>query len=653
MITDESVMHAAFARAMPDVDRRAIYEWAADYITLPSSYVIPGPFDVSISRYMVEPFNAVYDDRFREVDVAAAVQTGKSLFLEICAFWLLSNQPASMMWTMQSDEDAKEYCKTRFHELLKRCAPLQAMMPSDRHMKNTQEIYFGGFFLLINGANLNNLQSKSIRHKLNDEVWLWKQGLLEHAKNRVNAFRDADCSRVLNVSQAGRAGEDWHEQWVNGSQEIWSITCPSCGESLPLTRDAGTGDEKLGLVWDFEACDEDGKWDVARCAETAHYACACGHKWDDSDKTRAEWNRTGHYVVTNETANPVHRSFSWNALVRTAMGELVKKLTEAHNMKRRGATEPLANCLMQDFSEWVSEETFADVVEVTLGNYQMADYFDGEARIDGEVKRFMSVDRQQNRYYAVVRAYRADGSSRLVWATQTQTKEQLREMQLRMGVGDWCVGLDSSYQTEDCYRICAEYKWIALEGSEHAQEWRHKDGTRRFFSPHQRNKTDMGLCNRHLFGGERVKDMLGRFRDMPDFWEVPADPPAEYEESVSGSEAKKEIVNKRTGRPQWKWVAVKKSVNHYWDCEVMNLAMGMIHNVVGSVAGRMKQGKAEKAAIAQDERRVEDVREGAGIDSEIESAVVKEEEISITKPTAAPKRRRRVFQSGKSWATSW
>ena len=407
-------MHRGWCGGMVIPDRRQIYEWAAEHINLPTSYAIPGPFNVGISRYMLEPFQAVHDDRNREIDVVAAVQTGKTLWEEICALWLLANQPASMMWTMQTDEDAKEYCKSRLNELLKSCGPIQSILPSDRHMRNTQEIYFGGFFILINGANINSLQSKSIRHKLNDEVWLWDEGLIEHAKNRVNAFRDADCSRVISVSQAGKIDSDWHKQWSGGTCRHWSVYCPGCKRHIELLRQHGKENKRAGLCWDFKAQDENGKWDVARCVETAHYMCPnCGHIWEDTDKTRMEWNRKGVYLGTLD--NPLgHESFSWNALVRTKMAVLVKKLTEYENLKLKGITQPLAECYMQDFSEFVNEETFADVVEIVAGDYEMHEYFDGDKKIDGEVARFMSIDRQINRYYCLIRAYRSDGSSRLI-----------------------------------------------------------------------------------------------------------------------------------------------------------------------------------------------------------------------------------------------
>ena len=88
----------------------------------------------------------------------------------------------------------------------------------------------------------------------------------------------------------------------------------------------------------------------------------------------------------------------------------------------------LRECLQKRFAEFTSAETFAEEVEITSADYYMNEYFDGSKSMDGEVARFMSVDRQINRYYLRIRGHRDDGSSRLLWATQAETIEQVREV---------------------------------------------------------------------------------------------------------------------------------------------------------------------------------------------------------------------------------
>lgn len=605
-------------------DRRPIYEWANSNVILPSMYAQAGRFSVESSRYMIRAFEALTNPTVGVVDLLKAIQTGGTLVSEFAVLWWIANDPGPIMWTFQSDSDAKEHCKSRWNPLMMSVDALKPVMPRQRHAHNTQEIYFGPFFLIVNGANLNSLQSKSIRYKINDEVWLWADGLLAEARGRVSAFEAAKISKILNVSQAGKAGMDWERQWQSGTCENWGFMC-DCNNAVELLREHGEGENRSGLVWDFDAKDEDGKWNVARCAETAHYQCPhCGKRWENTDKTRGIWNKRGLYVAHNETQS--HVSLRWNSLVNRDMALLVEELTEAENMKLKGAIVPLEECLQKRFAEFTSDETFADVVEVTTSGYSIADYFDGSLKLDGETARFMSVDRQLNHYYALARAYRDDGSSRLIYASRVETKEQLREVQQRLGIGDFNVCLDSSFQTEDCYRICAEYRWIALEGSEGAQEWVHRDNAKRFYSAHQQNKTEHGICYRHLYGGERLKDMLARRREMPEYWQIPDDAGDQYIDSVTSSEVKKEVISKATGRPAWKWKRVKRN-NHFWDCEVMNLALAMIRGVVGSTVSR-KPVRAETQPDPEPQQQPQSFRQ------------------QVKRPVVAR-------QPGRNWATSW
>lgn len=574
-------------------DRRPIYEWAHDNIILPNMYAQSGRFSVHPSRYMIDPFNALMDPLIREVDICKAIQTGGTITSEIAIIWWMVNDPGPIMWTFQSDPDAKEHCKSRWNPLLKRIKALQAILPQDRYAVTTTEIYFGPFFLLVNGANLNSLQSKSVRYKINDEVWLWKQGLLAEAKGRVSAFEAAEISKFVNISQAGHAKTDWEFQYKQSSQEDWGFKC-TCGEPVALIRQHGEKENRAGLVWNFAAKDDSDMWNVQECAESARYVCPnCAKDWLDTDQTRSYWNANGLYIPKKEIRQ--HRGFTWNALVNRKMAQLVEEYTAADNAKQRGQIVPMEECLQKRFTEFTSEETFSDVIEIRSTGYKMHDYFNGDLKMEGETRRFMGVDRQINRYYVTVRAFRSDGSSRLLWGTQTQTKEQLLEIQKRMGLGNYECGLDCSYETEDGYKFCAENKWIALEGSESTQTWAHPDKTKRFYSQLQRHKTSKGLCARYLFGGEKIKDILGRWREMPEYWETPDDPPVTYVDAISMSESKKEILNKKTGRAQWKWVTISKSKNHYWDCEVMTIAVAMIRGVIGSVARKEKdRGQQEE-----------------------------------------------------------
>ena len=92
--------------ALPD--RRPIHDWARDFVQLGGGYARQGAFDIRTCRHLLEPFEAVADERVREVTCRAAIQTLKTLFVEICSLWAIANEPGPIMWTQQDDESAAE-----------------------------------------------------------------------------------------------------------------------------------------------------------------------------------------------------------------------------------------------------------------------------------------------------------------------------------------------------------------------------------------------------------------------------------------------------------------------------------------------------------------------------------------------------------------
>jgi hypothetical protein len=243
-------------------DRRPIYEWAEDFLTLPQTYAVPGPFRAS--PWMRPIFDWIQSSTVREVWVMAAIQSGKTLISDVSIPWALVNQPGPTMLTMQAESDSKEHMKTRLWPVFRSCAPLMALMPDDRHDRNTLEIYFGSHFFIANGANLNALQSKSIQWKFNDELWLpqWEK-LYIHAKGRVSAFENVGASKIINVSQAGDVGDVMETGYKSGTCRVWTVD----GHPLEFfgKRDDGS---RWGIVWNDDAKRTDGSWNKARVIET-------------------------------------------------------------------------------------------------------------------------------------------------------------------------------------------------------------------------------------------------------------------------------------------------------------------------------------------------------------------------------------------------
>ncbi len=566
-------------------DRRPIWEWAHDHVTLPASYAQPGRFDVSTSRHFLGPMQAIQDDSVRQATWMGAIQTGKSLISEIGILWAIANSPGPIMLTMQTDEDAQEHCDQRFFEALRSVKAIRDILPADRHLVTKTAIYFGPFFLMVNGANLSNLQRVSIRWKFNSECWLWKQGLLAHAAGRVSAFEKAGNSKVINESQGGSEGDDFHEAYKSGHQAEWSIRCFGCGQLQPLAFSVpcvSRPDKPAGVVWNTDARRADGTWDVARASSTARWECpACGHGHDDTARTRARWNAEGDYRVQRTDAPASIRSFRWESLVARPMGDLVAQFLEARRQQKQGVTQAMMDFTRQRRALPWKDDMAQDLVVLKSAGYLLNSPNITDP-IDNEAGRFMTIDRQRDCYYVLVRAWRHDGSSRLLYFSRTLTPEQNEDIRRKFNVEERMCGEDAGYFPDGVYEDCARYGWTALKGSGDNYFKVEVRGVKinRMWSNIVHVQKDNKLVPLIHWASDPIKDVLYNLRTGKGAkWETGDDAGKEYESQLNG-DRKKPFDNKKTGRPEYRWQ--RTHANHAHDVEAMQVLFALIAGILSS-----------------------------------------------------------------------
>jgi hypothetical protein len=460
-------------------DRRSIYDWAHEHMTLPPSYAIPGKFDVAITRPLISVFDAIQDTRIHRVRMRKPPRFGGSMIADLSIPWIICNDPGPVMWNWQSDADAKGHMKEKAWELWRSCRPFKAMLPPNRHDTLTTEIYFGPFFVVCQGANINNLQSKGIRWLFNDETWLpvW-QDLYTHAEARTGDYRRTGAYKIVDVSQAGIKNDVEDANYREGTQAVWCYE--AAGKVVPLDLRGGKRDDgsRWGLLWNDDAKLPSGKWSIARAIETARYSCAqTATEWPDTEGTRAEWNRTGRYVVTNENAAPGTVSFSVNGLLNYSFADLVSMKIKAMQIAEYGDMSAMRDFVQKyECRPW--EEVHLSVsITTNRGGYSYADFSGGQP-IDGEVHRAMTADRQHGiaqdvpHRWVEIRAYRKDGTSRQLYFGRVNTKEGMRAIQLQYHIKDRCVWQDARFEKHEVFKECVEYGWLAVFGSDQ-NSWTH------------------------------------------------------------------------------------------------------------------------------------------------------------------------------------
>ncbi len=585
------------------------------HVELPANYARPGALNLARSRYLLGPIGALEDPAVREVTILKAVQSGGSLLADLWMTHIIRRDPGPFMMNMQTDQDAKDHAQMRITPMLEGCPLIRDLFPENRHKKLKTQIFFQLMWLLLQGANQSNLQSKSVRYLVNDELAHWRvPGLLVDARGRVTAF--GWRAKILNISQAGIEGDEMDEAFKAGTQEEWSFKCPKCKFLQAYKWQYEDHTARGGMKWtkDETTC-PGGEWDFDALATTIRYECrSCGHGLRDTTPERTQMNDSGEFVTMNPRAPKDTRSFHWNALaaedIRWSL--LVREWLLAMEDFKRGDIERLKRFIQKRLAESFGEKfTFLEGTATQNRDYKLGDAW------PAEFTRFLTIDRQQDHRWYVCRAWAANGESRLVEAGRCLTDDDARAVQLRLGVADDRTWLDSGFEADEVYELCCIFGWRAMKGTpQKAFRWE-GDDKQPVWLPYSRptriNPT-IGY-NRQKRNDPRTAEFLKRRRFqyallcnwsqpwIADFvqrlktgrgcyWGVAQDAPKEYDEQLEG-EKKLKKRSKKTGREEWTWVKVGRRGNHLLDCERMNLVCAIADNLL---TGAVSDTKPEEEA---------------------------------------------------------
>lgn len=576
---------------LPRPDRASIADWARRHVVLPESYAIPGAVNFKLTPWWIPVLEALQNPLVRRVHARKAVQTGGTLVADVFTAWQLANEPGPQLFVMQTEDMVQRHCKSRLMPLLEQCKPVASLLPRPGPSRTTTEIYLGGAWLACVSANMSNLQSQSVRYLAFDELWLPRaQEVYGQALARVSAYEQVGRSKVYSISQAAvmdaetRNAED--TAFLAGDAAEWSVECPACRGIHPAAF-AIRGDKGAiagGVVWDAKARRDDETWNVARVLETVRFKCPlCAHESDDSDATRAAWKRSGRYVATNASAPADVRSFRVEAIVSRPMRLLAEEWVNACNtLVRAGDENPTIEFrTKREARPWIVERKVVSVFAPKSG-FTVGTYADGSAIPDEQI-RFLAIDRQQDHWWAEVGAFStAQGPRyRQLWFGRIDTRDQLRELQLRYRVPDGCVAQDRGYRPSDVDKDCADFGWRGMRGFAR-KTWTMRDETSgqmiNFpFSDPQVSDYRGGDVYFYNWSGDWFKDILSlALEGKGDLkWELPEDVNPLYLEHLKG-EHKVEI------RPGvWEWKEVKTNApNHGLDTSAMMLCVATIAGVL-------------------------------------------------------------------------
>lgn len=548
--------------------RESILGWVEEHVTIPHS-ARSTRFDRTVAPWLNEIFEAVQNDHVRQIVIAAPTGGGKTTLLECLIPFIVAAQPGPMLLTGQTDDMAKEWAESRLIPMLNACGPVAQLFPADRHAKRKTAIMFPHMALFLVGSNMSSLQEKSVRYAYGDEVWQWRPGMVGELKKR---HHDRWNRKTILVSQGAEDGHEFHAEFDTGEVHEWGYVCAGCGEWRRWVWSEIHYDEHKT---------ETGEFDWGRIAETVRHCCGnCGHETANTTANRRAMAGRSRYQVM--PGNPVagHRSYHWPAWAVwwVDWAELVREWLAANYAKRRGVIDDLRQFTQKRAAErWKVDQSAPDV-ELVAADYSLTQFMNGQT-IDGEVHRFQTVDVQQDHFWSVIRAWRADGSSRLLWEGRIALVDMVRELQQRYGVKPQMLFIDTGYMAGPVYDWCAKFGWTGIKG-----EGAHGikvNGVQRLYSNLQPTQAPSGGAAKYfIWANEGIKDALAKLRAAGSpMWEFPRDVSSEYLAQLN-SEMKRETLDKRTKKMALRWMKIGSRANHLWDCEAMQVAVATMFRLL-------------------------------------------------------------------------
>lgn len=576
-------------------DRRSVSEWAEEYIPYVPYSPTPGRFRIENSPQIREVMAAIVDPNVRLVSVVAAVQSGKTLGPEIALCYIISELPGPTLWLDQTNEDAKDESESRLQRLFEVCEPVRRLLPHgvDRHKKRNHTIHFlNGMPLWVLGAHCRtNLQRRSIRWLIGDETWRWPPGHMAEAEARVTAF--GWLGKCVFLSQGCEENDDTHQKFLTTDQREWMFACLECGYRQAFRWEA--------VEWSQLARDEHGEWDYKEVRRTTVLRCeSCNYDHEDCDRVRRALAATGQFVRQCPQASAECVGFHWNALCMMSWGVLAESYLRAKAAARRGDVSLLRQFyqkrlglpwkeFVEDFrleitcASYRKGEEWTETAGIDVCGRIVATPFDAAVRVIARLM-ILTVDVQLDHFYAVVRAWSACGSSRLIWNDRLLSWEDVEALQKRFDIFRQLVFVDAGHATYDVYRECSLRGWVALIGDRrlmYSHRTRQGELIQRFYSPRRKVAlSHLRHCFVHYWSNLSIKDVLARLRGNHEggaTWEVPSDIDDVYLAQMESEHR----VQQNGG---WMWKQIGSRPNHYFDCEAMQVAAAAMLKIIGREA---------------------------------------------------------------------
>ena len=570
-----------------------VEDWLLTHVRFQRGPII-GAFDVKNSPWVREPLAQLRNHEVREIICACSVQSAKTALAEGAMLYLIAEEGGDMCLYLQTDEHADEFLDTRFKHRILDCKPVAALLSKGDKSIQKRTVGYSHMTQYVMGANnIHNLQSKAARYVIGDEAAYWPHGHIGESRKRTTSFDARNSKRIYISTPMNNSGE-FYESFMAGSCSEWQVRCPECDEHWPMVLSQ--------LRWDGDGAKlADGRYDLGRIRESVRYECpSCHAQLKDNPQTRHRLANSGFYLGQNSAPDPRVFSYHWNALTVpwVAWDTIASEFLKAEYAKKLGDYSPLAEFVRKRLGE------FWDMREFQTEEINLSGSFLMEEPWDREFRRYMTVDVQKDYFRVIVRLWAENGDSRLFYAGQLNTWQELVDLQKRMGISPLRVFVDCGFERYqgEVYRQCSDNDWFAVKMDKtqfftwtiidkktgRARQIRrpysqvqHIDSGVGLARPNTRNARKADLCKRIIGASDYLKLIQHRLRSgQGASWEIAKDAPRFYYKEIQNEVFVTEK-DKKTGKN--KSYFKKLGENHSWDAESMQLIPVHIEKIYGKV----------------------------------------------------------------------
>lgn len=537
-----------------------VSQWAEKHLTLsPKITQFSGRFSYDRTPYLREIVDNINDPKVDLVTFAKAAQVGGTQgLLSVGIAYAIDQDPGPAMIVFPSAVGGKEYSEERLQPMIDDCPRLRSHKLPDRDKFRKSTMYFDRMNLAIVGAGSPaSLASRPVRYLFCDEIDKYKLKTnkegnpLELADRRTRTFWNKKRFRISTPTTPD--GPVW-QSFLEGDQRYYHVPCLECGHMQKLCWDQ--------LKWAQEARIDGASWDLNEVAETTHYECEkC--QAPIRDKHKSKMLLKGEWVPTAKSRS--HKSYQLSALYPSwvSFADMSTMFLQSHRYR-----EKLREFVNQSLGEPWDDRAGSSTAEKILEH--KSDYPEATTP-KMPVACIITADVQENSYYYVIRAWGTNGISWLVKYGQVPTLEMLDSISCRtfttLDGHQFVVGaklIDSGYRTREVYQFCNQYRWMPLKGS---------DSTAMPNSIRWSDNNEV-WCNRLLvINSDRFKDTLSSYiqreNESESAWLLHSATDYGYaRQMVSESQIEE---RDKLGRMRLKWRQYDR-YNHFWDCEVYQVA---------------------------------------------------------------------------------